>query len=294
MGGFGTRGYTPTTREPARESGLSSVAGLARPLLAIAVVGVVVFIGYKLLKNASAAADASANDAQLAQMGQRMGDLERRLDQLEKGHKAFLVPSRPAAPSSPIATAVKAESPKHQLTFSRPVSAQAASPSPANSSPASNATAQNYLNSERANAASGQQEWEATADRLGNVVGELDSQRNALDSQREAIERDQARLDELAGRFERDSQPFRLERSSTPEQVGPVGLRLMGTDPKNQRYTMRLSVEGTTVELKDRALHEAIQFYASGGKLSFEIVVSRIDRDIVTGRLVLPQTIATR
>ena len=74
MGGFDRRGYMPTTREPARESGLSSVAGLARPLLAIAVVGVVVFIGYKLLKSASAAADASANDAQLAQMGQRMGD----------------------------------------------------------------------------------------------------------------------------------------------------------------------------------------------------------------------------
>ena len=98
MGGFGTRGYTPTTREPARESGLSSVAGLARPLLAIAVVGVVVFIGYKLLKSASAAADASANDAQLAQMGQRMGDLERRLDQLEKGHKAFLVAFQARSP----------------------------------------------------------------------------------------------------------------------------------------------------------------------------------------------------
>jgi hypothetical protein len=126
------------------------------------------------------------------------------------------------------------------------------------------------------------------------VVGELDSQRNVLDSQREAIERDQARLDELAGRFERNSQPFTLERSSTRQQVGPVWLRLMGTDPKNQRYTMRLSIEDTTVELKDRALHEAIQFYASGGKLSFELVVSQIGRDVVTGRLVLPQTTATR
>ena len=294
MGGFSTRGIVPVRGQPERESGLSSAAGLGRPLLAIAVVGVVVFLGYKLLKNASFAADASANDAQLAQLGQRLGDLERRLDQLEKGRKASVGPSKPATPSPPTASAAEPESPKHQLTFSRPVSAQSASPSPANSSPPSNSTQQNYLNAERALAATSQQEWEATADRLGNVVGELDSQRNLLDSQREAIERDQARLDELAGRFEKNSQPFTLERSTTRQQVGPVWLRLIGTDPRNQRYSMRLSVEDTTVELKDRALHEAIQFYASGGKLSFELVVSHIGRDIVTGRLVLPQTTATR
>jgi hypothetical protein len=122
------------------------------------------------------------------------------------------------------------------------------------------------------------------------VVGELDSQRNALDSQRDALDRDRARLDELAGRFARDSQPFTVERSSSQQLVGPVGLQLIGTDPKNQRYTMRLSVEGKTVELKYRALHEAIQFYASDGKVSFELVVSQIGRDVVKGSLVLPQT----
>ena len=63
------------------------------------------------------------------------------------------------------------------------------------------------LNSERADTAASRQQWEATADRLGNVVGELDSQRGA-------IERDQARLDELAGRFARNSQSFTLEKGS--------------------------------------------------------------------------------
>jgi hypothetical protein len=52
---------------------------------------------------------------------------------------------------------------------------------------------------------------------------------------------------------------------------------------------MRLSVNDQTVELKDRALHEAVQFYGADGKLSFELVVSQIGRDSVAGRLVFPQ-----
>jgi hypothetical protein len=291
MSGFNRREYSPTTRLPEQETGLFSVTGLAQTLLAVVVVGVVVFAGYKLLKSTRAPSEPAASDAQVAQMGQRLDDLERRLDQLEKKPRAFKEVSAPAAPSPLIApTAAKPVPPNSRLTFSRPVIALSTSSSPGNPSPAGDSTLKNDLNSARAAAASGQQQWEATADRLGNVVGELDSQRNTLDSQREALERDQARLDELAGRFSRDSQPFTVERSSTRQQVGPVWLQLIGTDPKNQRYTMRLSVEGKTVELKDRALHEAIQFYASDGKGSFELVVSQIGRDIVRGSLVLPQT----
>jgi hypothetical protein len=133
-------------------------------------------------------------------------------------------------------------------------------------------------------AAPGQQEWEATADRLGIVVGELDSQRDAIQHER-------TRLDELAGRLAQNNQnqPFTLEKGSERQPVGPVYLRLQSTDPRNQRYSVRLWVDDQTVELKDRALHEAIQFNASGGKLSFELIVSQIGKDSVVGWLVLPE-----
>ena len=292
MGGFNRGGYTPAPREPERQSAFSSVTELARPLLAVAVVGLVVFAGYKLLKSTSAPSEPAASDAQVAQIGQRLDDLERRLEQLEKKPRAFKEVPAAAAPSPLIApAAAKPVPPNSGLAFSRPVIAlSTSSSSPASPSPAGDSTQKNDLTSARAAVASGQQQWAATADRLGNVVGELDSQRNALDSQRETLARDQARLDQLAGRFARDSQPFTVEKSSTRQQVGPVWLQLIGTDPKNQRYTMRLSVEGKTVELKDRALHEAIQFYTSDGRGSFELVVSQIGRDIVRGSLVLPQT----
>lgn len=291
MGGFNRGAYMPAPREPERQSGFSFVTELARPLLAVAVVGLVVFAGYKFLKSTSAPSEPAASSAQVAQIGQRLDDLEHRLDQLEKKPRAFKEVSVPVAPSPlPAPAAAKRVPPNPKLAFSRLVSAAPASASPDKGSLGNDSSPKNDLNSAQAAVASGQQQWEATADRLGNVVGELDSQRNALDSQRDALERDRARLDELAGRFARDSQPFTIEKSSTRQQVGPVSLQLISTDPKNQRYTMRLSVENRTVELKDRALHEAIQFYASDGKVSFELVVSQIERDLVKGSLVLPQT----
>jgi hypothetical protein len=286
MGEFDRRGYMPTS-EPEPEPGFSFGAGLARPLLIVAAVALVVFIGYKSLKSDVAAADASANGAQLTQIGQRLDELEHRLDIMEKKRKPSEEASEPETPSRAIVVAAAKSVPsKPQLAFSRPVRAQSAPSSPANSSPPSNSARRNEVNSERADIAPSQQQWEATADRLGNVVGELDSQRDA-------IERDQARLDELAGQFARNSQPFTLEKGSDPQQVGPVSLQLHGTDPKNQRYSMRLSLDDQTVELKDRALHEAIQFYAADGKLSFELVVSQIGRDSVAGRLVIPQQTAS-
>jgi hypothetical protein len=291
MGGFDRRGYMESTRVPEPDARFGSVSGVGRPLLAAAVVGVLVYGGYKLLKSASASADAASSDTQMVQIGQRLGDLEHRLDQLERERRAPRQPTKSIGSSPQEAPAAQSTTPTHQITFSRPVAAGSTIPAPAGppdqSPPVSNSASSSNSDADRADIVANQQRWEATADRLGNVVGELDAQRDA-------IERDQYRLDELAGRFQRNSQPFTLEKTSNPQQVGPVSLRLQSTDPRNQRYTMRLSVDDTTVELKDRALHEAIQFYASGGKLTFELVVSQIGRDAVSGRLVLPQTTATR
>jgi hypothetical protein len=291
MGLFDREGFTPTN--PHRQSGPAIDAKWVRPLIGVIVVGLLVYGGYKLLTSTSAAGESAegARDARLTQIAERLDDLDRRLEQLEKKPKGFKAASGPAT-STPEVTvpAAKPAPPKHQLTFSRPIAAQSAPSAPANSpvkpSPASDTSQRIELVSEHAGAPAGQQEWEATSDRIGNVVGELDSQRDA-------IERDQARLDELAGRFARTSQPFTLEKGSDRQQVGPVWLRLQGTDPKNQRYSMRLSVEDRTVELKARALHEAIQFHAADGKLSFELVVSQIGRDNVVGRLAFPQQTAS-
>ncbi len=287
MGGFEARGYVSS-----KQFGPDLVSKLVRPVIAVALVGVVVFGIYKVLNSGSMGGVTSA-DAQLTQMAQRLDDMQRRLDELEKKRKPSREVSALPTPSPVAASISNPEQRTSRLTFSRPIRAQSApAPSPATPSPAANATQQGLSNAAGSDVTSGlsqssQQQWEATADRLGNVVGELDSQRDT-------IERNQAKLDELAGHFARYSQGFALAVGSPRQQVGPVWLRLRTTDPKNQRYTMRLSRNDQTVEVKDRALNEAVQFYDSDGKLSFELIVSQITKDGVAGRLVSPQATASR
>jgi hypothetical protein len=288
MGGFDRQSYMPAKEEST--SRLPIGTGLGPVLLAI-VVGVIGFVGYRYLKG-SGPAEVPNSDAQLEQIVQRLDALEHRLDQIEKrrpASKAEASAAQVVPTPSPVLAEPAKPAPKPKFAFSRPVSVHSA-PAPPVSSASATLPANPPTTAPNPGPAPDQasnQQWMATADRLGNVVGELDSQRDA-------IEQDRQRLDQLAERLAKNSQPFTLARSSDRQRVGPVWLRLQSTDPRNQRYTMRVSLEDKTLELKDRALHEAIQFYAAGGKLTFELVVSQISRDGVSGRIVLPEVTVTR
>ncbi len=258
------------------------------PLLLLAVVIVGGLIVYRLLKGGGAAG-AGSNYAELAQVEQRLDAIEQRLDQLERRRK----PSNPepsvTSPKQEPENASPRPSPPPVRTIYRispaPEPRSAPSPPPKSSPDASLVTQQQQkeLDSLRGDVASTHQEWEATTDRLGNVVGELATQREEITRNRESLE-------QLAAHFRHNSVPFKLRRGGDPQRVGPVSLQLQSIDRKNQRYTMRLLLNDKAIELKDRALNEAIQFYGSGGNVLLELAVSEIRKDAVAGRLALPQT----
>ena len=64
-------------------------------------------------------------------------------------------------------------------------------------------------------------------------------------------------------------------------------LLLESTDVKNSQYSMRLFYQDKWTELKDRALHQAIQLYKPSGEIALRLVVSRIAKETVVGRLAL-------
>jgi len=263
---------------------------LARPLLVLAVVIIALggFVVYRLLTSGGVG-DPRGNNADLAQIEQRLDAIEHRLDQAERRRK---LPT-----PDPVTTAAKEEpanphpSPPPVRTIYRispPPEPRRVTTSPSNSSPDGSQVGQKQqkeLDSLRGDVVSTRQEWEATTNRLGDVVGELASQREEITRHRES-------LDQLAAHFQHNSAPFTLQKGATAQRVGPVSLRLQSTDTKNQRYTMRLVANDKVIELKERALDEAIQFYGSGGKVLLELVVSEIGKETVTGRLALPQTAA--
>ncbi len=254
------------------------------------VIAVVAILGagyaaYKIL-GSGPAPQVSADSAELTRTAARLDEIEHRLDAMEQQVKAprpaaLAVAAKAARTAAPVASAPSAPG---RVRVTPAVQPQPESSSPPQTAPDLNALRQDgeqAITSLRSDVTATQQQWAATADRLGNVVGELNSQH-------QEIERNQEGLAQLAGHFERDSVPFTLRKDGNKQQVGPVKLLLESTDIKNSRYTMRLFFQDKWIELKDRALNEAIQFYEPSGEIALELMVFRIAKEAVVGRIALP------
>ena len=290
MGGFqfDRKSYIPGEAPP-RPSHVQDRLTYVLAIVAILGAG---YAAYKIL-GSGPAPDISGETAELNRTAARLADIEHRLDAMEERLNA----PKPAAPAvavkaGPAKTAVPAASaPTATVHNSPPPKTQPELPAAPQPSPDLNAVreeGERALSSIRSDVAATQQQWAATADRLGNVVGELNSQHKE-------IERNQEGLAQLEVHFERDSMPFTLRKDGNKQQVGPVRLLLESTDVKNSRYTMRLFFQDKWIELKDRVLHEAIQFYDPSGAVALELMVDRIAKEAVAGRIALPpQTNASR
>jgi hypothetical protein len=125
--------------------------------------------------------------------------------------------------------------------------------------------------------------WEATANRLGDVVEQLDQQQNQIIAARDGI-------DELAARMDQARLPFQVAKRDGPLQVGPVRLKLTGTNAKQQTYSMRVFLDDHWVELKDRVSEEEVRFAVHGVANGLSLVVSQVYKGRVEGYLSLPKT----
>ena len=245
------------------------------------------YAAYKII-GSGRAPEVSSDAAELTRAAARLDEIEHRLDAMEQEIKAtkpaapaVAAKAQPARTATPVASAPSARLLVRVSPAANPQPVPAAPPRPAPDLHALREEGEQALSSLRSDVTATQQQWAATADRLGNVVGELNSQH-------QEIERNQEGLAQLAGHFERDSVPFTLRKDGIKEQVGPVKLLLESTDIKNSRYTMRLFFQDKWIELKDRALNEAIQFYEPSGEIALELMVFRIAKEAVVGRIALP------
>jgi hypothetical protein len=131
------------------------------------------------------------------------------------------------------------------------------------------------------NIAASHDEWQAATDRLGNVVGELDSQRSE-------IQKTQTGVNYLLERVQNSDVSFTLNKGSGLQRVGPISMQLESTSVRGQHYNIRMMVDDKSVELKDRALNEIVQFYTSRSKYPLRLIVSQIGRGQVSGTLAVP------
>jgi Tfp pilus assembly protein PilV len=256
------------------------------PVLVV-VIGLIGLIGYKLYAGYSVGA-ASADSQSIEQIQQHLTDMETRIDELEKHRKAAV--SQPVAsakiPASPI---VEPPAPKRtgykvsaasvlqaqRTPVSTAISAVAPAPQASGASSATNAVNEAVVANHEA--------WQATTDRLADVVGVVGSQQSELSRTREDVNK-------LLAQTRRTAMQFELRRGASREPVGPVSLLLRSSDPKNQRYTVCVYLEDQCVELKNRAVDEVVVFVLSDNSAPLELVATKVLRDQIVGYLEVPSS----
>jgi len=66
---------------------------------------------------------------------------------------------------------------------------------------------------------------------------------------------------------------------------------LKKTKPKKGKFTMDVIADDRRVEKKDRTINEPVQFYVSGSRTPFEIVINEVKQDQIVGYLSTPKVL---
>ena len=276
--GFDRQAYAATSKEapPPPRGG----AGIFLVMM-LALLGA----GIYLFSKSGAFTSSAGSSTELAEIAKRLDQVDERLGQLEKGRRA--TPAR--AISEPLPVPAKTPPPNLVPASRRPsfvVSRPAQNVAPSSAATPVKAAVPSAPPPESADPAA-REAWAATAERLGRAVGELGSQRKELRQTRED-------LNQVLTRFDRETLPFKLGNRSLSEPMGPLRLELRSTNSRRQTYSIRVHLEDTSIELKDRVLRERVEFYVSAFQEPVELVVSEIEKSHAAGYLFLPKQKAPR
>jgi hypothetical protein len=123
---------------------------------------------------------------------------------------------------------------------------------------------------------------EAAQAQLQRAIGDLGEQSGL-------IARNAEELDTLKRAGLREYFDFDLRKAKSPSPVGPVAVRLTGSDAKRHKFNLVLVVDDISIEKKDKTLLEPVQFYRKGSRSLNELVVFTVEKDRITGYLSTPK-----
>jgi hypothetical protein len=260
---------------------LNRILGLVVLVIAVGALG---FVGYKLLSDYSGS-PATADAQTIEQLQQQLSEMSKRVELLEKHRK--VTPAEPATPKAVAIPAVQPPAPKRTEYKISSASVLPPRRMPTNEEPIAQPSAQLAAVQQVANASNEMAEanheaWQATTDRLADVVGVVGSQQSELSRTREE-------LNKLLAQTRRSAVQFELRHGANREPVGPVSLLLRNADPKNQRYTVCVYLgEDQCIELKNRAVDEVVVFVVAENSAPLELVATKVLHDQIVGYLEVP------
>jgi cell division protein FtsB len=135
---------------------------------------------------------------------------------------------------------------------------------------------------------------EATKSDLEATKGKLDRSLGDMNVMSGLIARNRDDLEELKRRGDRNYYEFTIQKSKTPQRVGPVQVSLNKTDPKKTMYTMTIIADDKTIPKKDKTAGEPVQFYVGRARgTPYELVVFDVGKNQITGYLSAPKDTGT-
>jgi predicted nucleic acid-binding Zn-ribbon protein len=127
---------------------------------------------------------------------------------------------------------------------------------------------------------------EATKGKLDRATGDMGVMSGLIAHNRDDLE-------ELRRRGDRNYYEFTVQKSKTPQRVGPVQMALNKADQKKSRYTVTVFADDRSIEKRDKTAGEPVQFYMRGAaRMSpYEIVVFDVGKNQIKGYLSTPKDV---
>lgn len=126
---------------------------------------------------------------------------------------------------------------------------------------------------------------------LEQTQAELKSTRGDLGVQSGLIATNAKELAALRELGERTYHEFTIQKDKEFHKVGNISVVLKNTSPKRGRYTLDVVADDQRVEKKNRTVNEPVQFYVSGARQPYELVINQVDKNQVTGYLAVPKVL---
>jgi hypothetical protein len=155
-------------------------------------------------------------------------------------------------------------------------------------------------------AVSSQLATKASSDDVNKLNGDVSGVKNDLDVTKAKLDRatgdmgvmsgliarNHDDVEELKRRGDRNYYEFTVQRSKTPQRVGPIEISLNKTDQKRSKYTMTVLADDRSIEKKDKTAGEPVQFYVKGSshQAPCEIVVFDVGKNQINGYLSTPKS----
>ena len=249
----------------------------------VAALGLAGFVGYKIFTQVSDDRAIKTANAQVEQLQLQLADSQHQIEELEKHRKAVQKVETPAPVATPPAVIKKpAPRPDYRVIAGSVLPPQQ---KPANLQPITPSQTAPAMSAEAAamktELAANHEAWQATTDRLADVVGVVGQQQNEITETRDAV-------NQLLSQTRRQAVSFELQRGNSLTPVGPVSLQLKNVDAKAQRYSVCVYFQDRCIELKDRVLNEVVVFVVSKDHGPLELVATKILRDQIVGYLQVP------